>query len=203
MLDQIIVKVGNTGIAYPVLESVIRKSSKFFDNAMKPEWASARPDPRVVDLSDEEPEVFGIYIHWLYFRTFPTVTTVDLGPNSPEALLLCKCYIMGDKLMDPTFKNATLKALVDATHNQPHCNPRIPGPGSIKSIYEGTTGGSPARKLIVDLWVAYVGESSLIYLTEQLPHGFVLEFSRALVLSKCKAKDTRSWYERIEDYLED
>jgi hypothetical protein len=58
MLALITVRVGIEGVDYPVLESVIRKSSRFFDNALKPEWADARPDPRTVDLSDEDPWIF-------------------------------------------------------------------------------------------------------------------------------------------------
>jgi hypothetical protein len=67
MIDLFTVDVG-TGTGkqrFPVHEAIARRSSKLFGNALKPEWAAARPDPRVVDLSDESPEIFYIYLHWL------------------------------------------------------------------------------------------------------------------------------------------
>jgi hypothetical protein len=63
------------GARFPIHESDILKSSKLFDTAMKPEWAAARTDPRIVDLTNEKPEVFTVYIHWLYLKTLPTVDT--------------------------------------------------------------------------------------------------------------------------------
>jgi hypothetical protein len=94
MVQMITVTVGEAGIQYPIHESVVCKTSTFFDNAMKPEWASARPDPRRVDLSDEEPDIFSIYIHWLYFKTIPSVVTEVEPARNPEYELLAKCYVM-------------------------------------------------------------------------------------------------------------
>lgn len=115
LLDTITVNVGEEGTSFVVHEAVIRKSSQFFDKAMKPEWASSRSDPRCVDLSDEKPEVFKVYLHWLYFKTMPTVAVENKGAWNPEYVLLDKCHGMGDKTMDTGFRNAVLKALVDAT----------------------------------------------------------------------------------------
>jgi hypothetical protein len=69
LFDLITVKVGKESICFPVLESVVCKSSKFFDNAMKSEWAATRTDPRTMDLTGEKPEVFTVYIHFLLQNT--------------------------------------------------------------------------------------------------------------------------------------
>lgn len=111
LFDMITVSVGSDDVHYPVHEDVVRKSSKFFDNAMKPEWAKARPNPRVVDLSDEDPRIFQIYLHWMYFKTIPSVYTTIATNWNPEYVQLSSCYIMGEKLVDSAFKNAVLTAL--------------------------------------------------------------------------------------------
>jgi hypothetical protein len=205
LLDTITVSVGSDGIHFPVYEAVIRKSSKFFDNAMKPEWANARPNPRVVDLSDEDPKVFKIYLHWVCFKTIPSVYTEKQEGRNPEYALLSKCYVMGEKLMDIAFKNAVLTALVDAHVNQPFYQPKYVGQRAINIIYAGTLENSPARRLLVDTWVETAGENWIEHLTNGLHHSFVLEFSRALLLRKCKGegKGTNSWKERVTDYYEE
>ncbi|KAH7095011.1 hypothetical protein FB567DRAFT_586350 [Paraphoma chrysanthemicola] len=205
LLDMITVSIGSDNVRYPVHEDVIRKSSKFFDNAMKPEWANARPNPREVDLSDEEPKIFQIYLHCMYFKTLPSVhTTIATGWN-PEYVQLGGCYVMGEKLMDTAFKNAVLTALADAIDNQPFYEAKYPGSKTIHTVYEGTTEDAPARRMLVDIWVELAGENWVKYLTSSLHHSFVLEFSRALLLSKCPGwtADTRSWKERVKDYYEE
>lgn len=202
MLQMITVSVGKTGTRFPVHESIIRKSSKFFDNALKPEWATSRPDPHVIDLSDEALDTFSVYVHWLYFKNIPSVFNKD-ERGFTEQILLCKCYVMGSKLMDTAFRNAVLKALLGASQNQPCVGKHVPGQASVNILYKGSMEDSPARKLIVDLWVCYAGEAWMKALTTDLSHEFVLDFARALLLERCKAaNDIRPWKERIKDYLE-
>ncbi|KAF2827252.1 hypothetical protein CC86DRAFT_208688 [Ophiobolus disseminans] len=206
LVDMITVELGEdrVRVRHPVIESVIRKSSKFFDNAMKPEWATARPDPRVIDLSDEGLDIFKIYLHWLYFRTLLTVVTDGDGPKNPEYLVLFRCYIISDKFVDIEFNKVVLNSIVDALEYQPYYSPCYPGQGPIRIIYDGTTEGAPARRLLVDLWVKYVGESWVKHIHAGLPHDFVVEFSRALLLKKCdQLENTRSWKECITEYYQE
>ncbi|KAJ4365564.1 hypothetical protein N0V83_008184 [Neocucurbitaria cava] len=206
MIDMLTVTVGTGAetVKFPVHEALLRKSSLFFDNAMKPEWAASKLDPRDVDLTDEDPEVFKVYLHWLYMRTLPTVhRDLNLRGQKHEFDQLSNCYILGEKLMDVRFKNAILDGVVDAMNNTPFCTGKMPGEASINIIYSGTSEGSPARRLLVDIWVMYAGENWIKHLTDKLPHEFVLEFSRALLKDKCNGKkDTRRWRTRMEDYHE-
>ncbi|GIZ43512.1 hypothetical protein CKM354_000673600 [Cercospora kikuchii] len=61
----IAIKVGspNPQMFY-VDESVLRKSSKFFDAALKKEWKEGQQ--RTVDLPECDPEGFKVYINWLH-----------------------------------------------------------------------------------------------------------------------------------------
>jgi hypothetical protein len=196
---------GDDNFRFPVYESIIRKSSKFFDNAMKPEWAAARTHPRTFDLTAEDPKLFKNYLHWLYLRTLATVLTeVEEGHDSDNNIL-SMCCVLGDKIIDVDFKNAVVTALIESMEKQP-CSykPTIPGCRTISMMYAKTTEGSPLRRLLVDMWVNNAGVSSVRHLTEKLPHDFVLEFPRALLLSKRVPKeDTRTWKEHVKDYYEE
>jgi hypothetical protein len=82
--DTITVDVGTEGLKIPVLEALIRKSSTFFDNALKSEWATSRADPRVIDLTDEDPIIFKMYLNWLYFKTIPLSSPRTLRRATPN-----------------------------------------------------------------------------------------------------------------------
>ncbi|KAF2630061.1 hypothetical protein BU25DRAFT_419701 [Macroventuria anomochaeta] len=211
MIDQITVNVGTSedNKKFPVLEAVIRKSSRFFDNALKHKWAANKTEPRTIDLSEDSPDIFNIYLHWLYFQQMPIARARASGnkqAKGDEYIDIAKCYVLGEKLMDNAFKNAILTALVDAYVDQP-AEPRLcPGRLTLQVIYAGTMEGSPARRLLVDIWVRLAKETWIQHLTEDLPHAFVLEFSRALLLSKCSGKDKDdeySWKEFVKDYMEE
>jgi hypothetical protein len=107
--------------------------------------------------------------------------------------------------MDNAFKNAVLAALLDAHVNQPFYQTGCAGLPAINVIYAGTVENSPARRLLVDIWVKTAGESWVKHLSGNLHHSFVLEFSRALLLRKCKgeANGTKSLKVRVKDYYEE
>jgi hypothetical protein len=205
MVDSITVEVGAGKIKFRVFEAVIRKSSTFFDNAMKRDWATSRPEPRLIDLTDQDPEIFKIYLHWLYFKTFPTVLTENSATNTTsntEFVTLGKCYVMGEMLMDIGFKNAVLDALLDSITNQPYYEARFPGQHAIGIIYDGTLEGAPARRLLVDLWVTEATENWAEYMTSDMPAAFTQDLARALLGRKRKKSLGRSWEERAKDYHE-
>jgi hypothetical protein len=181
MIGTITVNVGAEELKFPVLEVVIRKSSTFFDNAMKPEWASSRAEPRLVDLTDQDPEIFKIYLHWLYFKNVPTVITENFASSNPEFVTLAKCYILGEMLMDIGFKNAVLDALFDAIKYQPYYKARYPGPKSTRIIYSGTVEGPPARHLLVDMWVTEATKDWAEFMTNNMLTAFTHDLAKALL----------------------
>lgn len=186
MKDVINVKVGNDpSETFTVHSSVIFKSSPFIKTAPKPEWSASSSSPGTVDLSDECPEIFGIYLNWLYFETLPTVVNQDRKDAPAEYETLSKCYVMGEKLMDIGFKNAVIDALFEARTIQPFQNPCNPGPDPIKLIYEGTPEGSPARRYFVDVWAMNATEK-WTDLLDDMPSAFVIDLSKALVARKTK-----------------
>jgi hypothetical protein len=189
MTDLLTIGIGPASITFPVHESLIRKSSKFFDNIMQPQEASLRSFPRIINLTNQDPDIFKIYLHWLYCKTLPTVAVAPNNGSESEYVLLSKSYVLGEFLMDMEFKGALLDAFADCVENQPSSDPRIPGSRPVSIVYAGTKDKSPARQLLVHMWVLYADKDWVEYLNEDLPHTFVLDFSRAMLLQKCKLDD--------------
>jgi hypothetical protein len=188
MLDFITISVGTT--SFHVHESIIRKSSQFIDLAMHPQAARARSFPRIINLSDTDADIFKIYLHWLYCKTLPTVAApTPTDGSESEFVLLSKSYVLGERLMDTGFKGALLDAFADCVENQPVSDPRIPGSNPINIVYGGTGVNSPARQLLVDMWVMYADKEWVEYLDERLPGEFVLDFARAMLVQKCKEEE--------------
>lgn len=202
LFDTITVNVGKEGTKFPVHEAVIRRSSKFFDKAMKEEWATSRVDARTVTLVDEDPAIFKIYLHWLYFKTFPTVTTKNTGRFNHETGMLGKSYVMGEMLMDTAFKNAVLVAFRDALLNQPFYKPLRPGSSIVKTIYDGTPEGSPGRRFMVDVWVREAKENWAIHL-DDMPLAFTLDLSKAfMACARTPNSKMTSWTTSMKDFME-
>lgn len=101
------VLVGEEKEIFSVHEKLIRASSPFFDKAMSGAWLES--PQHTIQLPEDEPEIFGIYVHWLYYDTLP----VSCNEPSSEYLNLMKAYTLGDKLLDTKFQDTVIDAIVD------------------------------------------------------------------------------------------
>lgn len=68
---------------------------------------------RTIQLPEDEAEIFGIYVHWLYYGTLPVCCNDSGLPENQEYLKLVKAYTLGDKLMDTKFQNAAIDAIIE------------------------------------------------------------------------------------------
>jgi hypothetical protein len=59
-------------------------------------------------------------------------------------------YVLGQKVLDRTFQEAVLDAII--AHSIHSVSLVIPSASVVKTIYDGTPSGSPARRLMVDFW---------------------------------------------------
>lgn len=187
------VKVGTEGTTYPVLQYLLCRGSAFFRAAMKPEWNPAKDEIRVVDLTDDEPGIFEVYLHWLYFNKLPPVLMErpkSDGTTVQEFRGLAMCYVLGEKIVNKSFKDAILDALINALDDRTSKNKRVPGESTIDIVYEGTLPTSRGRKLLVNLWAHRIGSEWSTYL-DDFPHDFVLEFAKKLWKVKTHKYSTR------------
>ncbi|CAO2656323.1 Nn.00g051260.m01.CDS01 [Neocucurbitaria sp. VM-36] len=127
--------------------------SLFFKKALTGNWKEA--EERVVKLPEDTPSVFATHVHHLYTGEL-AVRSDDLEhwPMFQQANLnLCHLYVLAERLQDIQTKNAILSRLFEmCREKQSDVKPHYPGKRAISIIYNGTTSGSHARKLLVDLW---------------------------------------------------
>ncbi|USP73218.1 hypothetical protein yc1106_00492 [Curvularia clavata] len=189
MLDTVAIRVGTEGSMYTVHSAVLRKRSNFFASAMKPEWSGSNPSRPPIDLTDEDPAIFEIYVHWLYFRVLPT-TAEDLDNTEVdfEFCTLSKCYVLGEKLMDTAFKNAIIDAFTEAKFETPHLDLPSPGVIPVTIIYDGTPKNSPARRLMIKMWSKYA-TADWAPLLEDMPSEFNANLFRAVMIKKRASRD--------------
>lgn len=193
MTETLDIVVGLEGTRFTVPKAVICASSNFFKNAAA--------GVNGLLLAEESPDTFNIYLHWLYCKTLPTI----LANNDPELLteytILVNCWLLGQTLEDRRFSEAALDAIADCA-DDPASNmwKKIPEATPIILVYEDTRAGSPARHVLVDIWVKYTHEDDLERLAELLPPQFLLDF--AMEMTRKKRRIERDLAD-IEDALMD
>lgn len=113
-----------------------------------------------VDLPNEEPRLFQVYMEWLYGNRSKTVfkainahevtVTATGTEDMPGARALIELYLLGERLRDVKFKNAVVDAYIKAVQkatNSPAC--------FAAQIYSQLPTDSPFRHLYVDMWAWY------------------------------------------------
>jgi len=123
---------------------------------MKPEWASLREDPNTIDLSGDSTDVVLLYVRWLYSEEVQVeISKLDLDHEArcsaaeKAYIALSSAYVFGEKILDTKFKNAVLLKI----HKTNEVFEWSPGPIPAAIVYEGTTEGSPLRRLFADMIV--------------------------------------------------
>lgn len=198
------VAVGQTPKIFQVHGAILCTSSKFFRKVLKPEWMSLRgEDKKPIELTDPEddPETFTIYVHWLYYKALPA--SVSGKPSSGQIARLVDAYLLGEKLMDVSFKNAVMAAIITSFCHSPRSERRFPCTADIEALYDRTTPTSPLRSLIVDLWV-YVAHTSKGWMrdVENVPKEFLIDVTKAMIKKRPTPSDQRPWELMDHEYFE-
>lgn len=156
-------------------ESVLSSSSLYLRAAVSERWQKSIEGN--VELSDVEPDVFAIYLHWCYFDT---ISVRSIGDDSDtEDIDLGKAYILGDRLIDISFQNAVIDAVVEKyEENDTWCPPGT----VIEYVYAYTTESAKIRDLLIDLYFNRCEISKLRddRHKEHLPQPFLLELAARL-----------------------
>lgn len=142
--------VGESAAEFPVHRSIILQSS-WFSRALEGPFEEARTG--TVRLLSEDPDVFEVYLHWLYRAEIPCRPTAgDTGEErTKQYRLLFEAYFFGDMIGHNNFLNALIHAL------------RCLYVGSIKGIHYAPSmsnitlvwqriaqSDSPLKRLIID-----------------------------------------------------
>lgn len=121
---------------------------------MRGNWNESKS--RSVRLKSEDPEVFQVYLHWVYQKSLPVrIDSPGLDGNA-EYLQFAKCYVLGDLLQDGNFKDAALDAILEkASAKASDGRTWYPVGPVVRHIYDNTVDSSKARRLLVDLYTQY------------------------------------------------
>ena len=174
------VRVGPDEHGFYIHPSVISQTSDFFKAALKKEWAEGQE--RIIKLPEDDPVIFETYVQWLYTGTIFCKTREEYHNYN----LLADLYIQGEKLIDTFFQDAVVNAIVAATRSYDVDGSRSwPGERTVNIIYENTTEGSPARKLMLDIWHDQADSSWRCESTKTLTQEFLADLTFALI-KKCE-----------------
>ncbi|KAJ4338012.1 hypothetical protein N0V95_008185 [Ascochyta clinopodiicola] len=155
---------------------------------MNGNWTES--ESRIIDLSDDEPEVFALYLNLIYKNVLPTMdlTEKEFGALPPvdivmhidkEYTTLFKLYILAEKLQDDLTKDEAITAVFQLS--QVRAGRKIciePAPETVKLVYNATPQCSPSRLLCVDIWK--VGSRDLMEIWRmRFPKEFLFDLAMA------------------------
>jgi hypothetical protein len=111
----IVVSVGQTHQKYRIYKDLIAYYSEYFCNALKKPWKEA--EDRLIELPDIDPQVFDIFVDWLYTQKVPEKNkhwikpTDDMKSNSTKhvqlvEILIVRTYVFADRFLVPKFRCA-------------------------------------------------------------------------------------------------
>jgi hypothetical protein len=196
--DAVSLHVGPTEHVVLAHSSHTARNSDFFKAALKKEWIEGQT--RVIKLPEERPDVVSHYLNYTYSKALPSVSNPDFTttPNFETDQyyeLLAELYVLGERLQDQSIRTAVIESSVDSWEYLIS----IKEPANI--IHRGTTAGSPARRLVVDLFLAY-GED--FQLNSTCEADFLLGIARAFCVQAASYTDPDRFRDRslnAADYL--
>ncbi|KAJ5165324.1 uncharacterized protein N7500_007154 [Penicillium coprophilum] len=152
------IAVGASKEPFHVHKSIICASSPFLEKAMSGPWKESKA--RTFELPEDDPRIFTLYSHWLYFAKIPEVPKDAAShgkAQKPSRVYhdLVNAYVLGDKLLDIKFQNSVLDAIVEKRYESGARSGThyLPCYDTINLAYYKTTESAGIRKLFVDMYV--------------------------------------------------
>ena len=206
--DHIRIEVGPDGNqeTLTIDSELLTRRSLFFRKALSGGFNEAVE--RVVKLPEDDPEIFGIYLHNVLTNELCVLpdSSVLVGNGCKEKAMLIKLHILAEKLRDTKSKNAIVRGLITSC-----CQQRSDGgyyffgPKLATLLYEGTMSGSMARKVLVEM-KAYDSANTEVLSNEGWPYEFLTELACELIQHRDTKDEKKKQFWRMdhpEDYMED
>ncbi|KZM22577.1 uncharacterized protein EKO05_0009545 [Ascochyta rabiei] len=124
---KLIVKVGSTANrqSLTVHESFLTARSEFFRRAMNGNWRE--PGTQIINLLDDEPEIFALYLNFVYKNGLPTIALLEeefrtlslrevLHRFHKEHETMFKLYILAEKFQDGMANDEAITAIFQLSH---------------------------------------------------------------------------------------
>lgn len=196
--------VGTERQSVIVHTSYLTRTSEFSASALKQVWIEGQT--RTIELDEESPEPMAHYLDWAYTTQLPTKDCKSIETETAKVVthdLLAKLYLLGERRLDSCLRNAIIAEFIRlrlVRHDIPRCQPsrRV---SCINTVYQGTSVGSPARRLLVDLSLR--PECPQCYTDDDLEKAFLVDLTQAFFTAVHFTKgveEQRLIVPRAEDY---
>lgn len=186
---------------FTVPQSLLVESSEFFQNECRKYLNSAYP--RVIHLSEVEPEVFTHYLMSIYRGTV-AVAKHDLSENEDARQFfgdLVKLWLLTHRLENNQLCNDAADTIVDTVEEyEGGCPVTIFPPSLTVLIWCGTMANYALRRLVRDFYFYCVWSKDIKAQTEQFPIGFYKDVM-IMAMEKCEDHDTKPY--TLQDIVDD
>ena len=124
-------------------------------------------------------------MNWLYYHAIPSLTQADVDKDDDPYIIeyqnLAAAFVLGEALIDNTFKDTVMNALLAKARRDDDRKIFTAGPRMVKTIYEGTPTCSPARKFMVEIYHGHSRSIDMVTAAPELPHEFLVALSAGLL----------------------
>lgn len=143
--------------AFDVHEELLKKHSEFFRSALKKEWREGHSQSIALDDEADDPEIFAIFYHFLYTgQIFSSKSGDSEDTNWDEEWdRLADAFLLGDKLLSTSFKDAVTDAIIAKLAASDRCRNDIH-----RQLYSASSKASGVRRLCVNIAVKHLSSAS-------------------------------------------
>ncbi|THX41278.1 hypothetical protein D6D10_02855 [Aureobasidium pullulans] len=134
---------------FVVHKNLLMTVSGFFAMGLTSSFKEA--DTGIFEMEEEDPDVFSIFVHWIYFNRLFTVKTSPSSAtdeDSEEWDCLPRLYTLGERLDAPRFKDAVISATIEKVKES-----QVMPDNWATYVYQNTVAPCGMRRLIVDFHV--------------------------------------------------
>ncbi|KAK1812880.1 hypothetical protein LTR12_012764 [Friedmanniomyces endolithicus] len=197
--DTVAVVVGPDEVVFHIHEKLLRSKAAFFEAALGKEWKEGQD--RAVELMDDDPDAFGGYAEWLYTGKLAVIES----DGKTDFDLLSSMFGLGEKIIDDRFQNCVIDAFVAGTrvatpNSTGGLNYIYPGYHTVDSLYKVTPKGSPARRLMVEMYALQAGDGFInVEHPEENNHEFLVDLASSLLKNRTVCQDFQDKHEELID----
>jgi hypothetical protein len=145
---------GESQQMFAVHETVAERS-KFFRLRMQKRWNAK--DEAQITLVDEDPHLFSVYLHTVYFGAEHLEKQIAPGDDASStdvtenAKFLIDLYVLADRLLDPVTADLVIEELISILYDVDDLDGKVSSAIAIHVNASTKDGSSPLRNLVRDL----------------------------------------------------
>lgn len=164
--------MGTPATSFDVHIGLLRTSSPFFDRLFN-NHSLQEIQSNHVPLPDEDPDLFGDMISWIYRGTLSQYMLAQ-----DTSFFLFRLWVLAAKFEMPALQNYVMSHFLVVLNTHPG---GVYDTAQIDFVYASTHHDSPLRRLAVDMWARNGRQAGSPELLQSLPHSFLGDLCAALL----------------------